>query len=78
MHVASEEGLYSFRKSALSAAELAAAGSSGDPVPVCGLYMVADPDRTIEMTVKYMNVACDAGGMMGVRLLFDAIKINIF
>lgn len=69
MHVASDEGLYSFRKSPPNQP----AGTSTEdetispsaPV-VCGLYVVADPDRVIEMTVKYVNVDCDDGGMMGV------------
>uniref|UniRef100_A0A182MMJ9 Corticotropin-releasing factor-binding protein n=1 Tax=Anopheles culicifacies TaxID=139723 RepID=A0A182MMJ9_9DIPT len=31
---------------------------------VCGVYFVADPDQTIEVTMKQVNVECRSGGLM--------------
>ncbi|XP_052900813.1 corticotropin-releasing factor-binding protein [Anopheles moucheti] len=35
----------------------------GEPA-VCGVYFVADPDQTIEITMKQVNVECRTGGLM--------------
>lgn len=35
---------------------------------VCGLYVVTDPDKFVEITIKFLNVNCESGGLMAVRL----------
>uniref|UniRef100_A0A182QX55 Corticotropin-releasing factor-binding protein n=1 Tax=Anopheles farauti TaxID=69004 RepID=A0A182QX55_9DIPT len=37
---------------------------ASDPASVCGIYFVADPDQTIEVTMKQVNVDCRTGGLM--------------
>uniref|UniRef100_A0A182P291 Corticotropin-releasing factor-binding protein n=1 Tax=Anopheles epiroticus TaxID=199890 RepID=A0A182P291_9DIPT len=39
-------------------------GGSGGGSAVCGVYFVADPDQTIEVTMKQVNVDCRTGGLM--------------
>ncbi|CAL4176497.1 unnamed protein product, partial [Meganyctiphanes norvegica] len=50
MVVGLEEGTY-FHKSS---------GSSD----VCGIYLLAQPDQRIELTLDYLNVDCDAAGLV--------------
>lgn len=57
MHFASEDGIYSFKKTE---------PSSIDTDAVCGLYMITDPDQIVEITIKYINVDCNDGGLMSV------------
>lgn len=40
--------------------------SEEDPMAVCGLYIIGEPDTIVEMTVKQYNVNCDSGGLMAV------------
>lgn len=61
VHVASQEGDYSYKKPAN------ADDSSSD---VCGLYIVADPDKTVEISIKYLDAPCDTGALLAVKLLF--------
>ncbi|KAJ6646670.1 Corticotropin-releasing factor-binding protein [Pseudolycoriella hygida] len=68
MHVTSEEGSYAFKKSPQPAMsqthqELGLA-EEGTEMTVCGLYVVADPNKIVEITIKYMNVNCESGGLM--------------
>ncbi|XP_035919758.1 corticotropin-releasing factor-binding protein [Anopheles stephensi] len=35
-----------------------------DAASVCGVYFVANPDQTIEVTMKQVNVECRTGGLM--------------
>uniref|UniRef100_A0A182MZK2 Corticotropin-releasing factor-binding protein n=1 Tax=Anopheles dirus TaxID=7168 RepID=A0A182MZK2_9DIPT len=34
------------------------------PATVCGIYFVADPDQTVEVTMRQVNVDCRTGGLM--------------
>lgn len=43
--------------------------SEDDPMAVCGLYIIGEPDTIVEVTVKQYNVNCAMGGLMGVSLL---------
>lgn len=39
---------------------------------VCGLYVVTDPDKFVEITIKYLNVNCESGGLMAVCYIIGA------
>lgn len=61
MHVVSEEGDYSFKK-VLNLEE---------PSPtVCGLYVVTDPNKVVEISMKFLDVSCDSGALMAVYWTF--------
>lgn len=45
---------------------------------VCGLYVVTDPDKYVEITIKYLNVNCESGGLMAVRVCLLAICFIYF
>lgn len=50
--------------------EIANSHETDDTTPsmaVCGLYVVTDPDKFVEITIKYLNVNCESGGLMAVR-----------
>ncbi|VVD01860.1 unnamed protein product [Leptidea sinapis] len=36
---------------------------SNEPV-VCGIYMIAEPDKRIQVTFNYLDVPCDNGGLV--------------
>lgn len=40
-----------------------------DPMIVCGLYIIGEPDTIVELTIKQYNVNCESGGLMAVSLL---------
>lgn len=70
MHVASEEGNYSFKKSQALPLGRDSISLAAD-VAVCGLYVVAPPDKLVEITVKYMHVSCDSGGLLAVSVKYS-------
>lgn len=35
---------------------------------VCGLYVLTDPDKLVEISIKYLDVNCDSGGLIAVKL----------
>lgn len=37
-----------------------------DPMAVCGLYIIGEPDTIVELTIKQYNVNCESGGLMAV------------
>lgn len=63
MHVASEEGDYSFKK----VLHLRQRVTQPIDTTVCGLYVLTDPDKIVEISIKYLDVNCDAGGLMAVN-----------
>lgn len=69
MHVASEEGDYAYKKierPALEKREHNMVEVVDPDMSVCGLYVVTDPDKIVEITIKYLDVNCDTGGLMAV------------
>jgi hypothetical protein len=40
--------------------------STGDTATVCGMYIIADPDRRIEVHFEYLDVPCENGGLVSV------------
>lgn len=59
VHVASEEGDYSYKK-ILNLEESAPS--------VCGLYIVTDPDKIVEISIKYLDASCDSGALLAVKI----------
>lgn len=69
MHVASEPGDYVFKKLpqlVSTANKEESVLSIEDPLQVCGLYVVSEPDTIVEITMKHYDVNCEAGGLMAV------------
>ncbi|XP_065089661.1 corticotropin-releasing factor-binding protein isoform X2 [Ochlerotatus camptorhynchus] len=69
MHVTSEEGEFFFKRSApvISTPKhgrLVDVLSAAPVMEVCGLYLVTDPDKVVEVVVKHLDVNCDTGGLM--------------
>lgn len=64
MHVASEEGDYSFKKVLNLNDRLTQRAAD---TTVCGLYVLTDPDKVVEISLKYLDVNCNAGGLMAVN-----------
>ncbi|CAH0693176.1 unnamed protein product [Chilo suppressalis] len=38
--------------------------SASDEPSVCGIYMIADPDKRIQVTFNYVDVPCENGGLV--------------
>lgn len=53
MTVTSEEGHYFYK-----------AGT--DDVTVCGVYLLTDPDKLVEIYFDYIDVPCETGGLISV------------
>lgn len=73
MHVTSEEGGYTYKKSPEQMLphirkEFDLVESGTPEMTVCGLYVVTDPDKIVEITIRYMNVNCESGGLMAVSI----------
>lgn len=74
MHINSEEGIYTFRKTLRKQPQLHDrihfVGTSDESEPaVCGIYLMTDPDKVIEVEVEFSDVSCELGGLLGVNLL---------
>ena len=53
--VKSEEGIYAF-------------SSPGTGDQVCGLYIVADPDKFVEFEFQSFDISCSKGGLLSVSI----------
>lgn len=79
MHVTSEEGLFVFKKTAQFETDSETQVNSVQMVQaspdltVCGLYVVSDPYKVAEITVKHMDIPCESGGLMAVKKSFYTI-----
>lgn len=52
-----------------------------DEVPLgmtCGLYLITDPERQVEIEITHIDVSCDAGGLISVRPRFYLSVKNFF
>jgi hypothetical protein len=72
MHVTSEDGIFTYRKNirkpirqfdGLHLVEI----DPSEP-QVCGVYFMTDPDKVVEVEVEFMDVSCELGGLLGVRM----------
>ncbi|GBP75959.1 hypothetical protein EVAR_54612_1 [Eumeta japonica] len=43
--------------------------SPSDEPTVCGIYMIADPDKRIQVSFNYIDVPCDNGGLVALLLV---------
>lgn len=72
MHVTSEEGDFFYKKVPHLISSLQHGINIVDsvsPMAVCGLYVVTDPDKIVEISIKHLDVECESGGLMGVSKL---------
>lgn len=73
MHVASEEGDYLYRKTPHLIPSQLQPGinivDSSSPMAVCGLYIVTDPDKVVEISIKHLDVDCETSGLMAVSFI---------
>lgn len=60
VHVASEEGDYSYKK---------VLGVEEPSTTDCGLYILTDPNKIVEISIKYLDANCDTGALLAVSLL---------
>lgn len=71
MHVTSEEGDFVFRKAPRFLGRVMGdrrhlIEAETEETPVCGAYFVTDPDKVVEVTVKYLDIDCEMGALVGV------------
>lgn len=94
MHVVSEEGDYSYVKPTKTIYDVVpetdhesqgshhhhtSANGKTPSMAVCGLFVVTDPDKNVEITIKYLNVNCESGGLMSVsKMLINKKMLMIF
>lgn len=90
MHVTSEEGVYTFRKTLRKQSKLherinlIESNVDDSESVVCGIYFMTDPDKLVEVEVEFSDVSCELGGLLGVTknffiTSFDVIRhLNIF
>lgn len=64
VYVASQEGDYSYKK-VLNLEE--------STPTVCGLYIVTDPDKIVEISIKYLDASCDTGALLA---FFDGWELQ--
>lgn len=64
VHVASEEGDYSYKK----------ATNTEESSKTCGLYILTDADKFVEISIKYLDAGCNTGALLAVNI--DAIQID--
>jgi hypothetical protein len=67
VQVTSEEGIYVFRKSLKRTGFSKVIESFSESTEqVCGLYLMADPDKVIEVDVKLSNLNCEMDNLAAV------------
>lgn len=73
MHVTSEEGDFFYKKVPHLVSSSSRSGvnivDSISPLSVCGLYVVTDPDKIVEISIKHLDVDCETGGLMAVGII---------
>lgn len=42
--------------------------ATGDESTVCGVYLLTDPDKMVEIYFDYLDVPCQTGGLISVSL----------
>lgn len=72
MHVTSEDGIFTFRKTLRKQPKLHdridfidSNVDESEPA-VCGIYFMADPDKLVEVEIEFSDVSCELGGLLGV------------
>jgi hypothetical protein len=82
MHITSEEGIYTFRKT------LRKQGKLGERIhyvdnqfeenesQVCGIYFMTDPNKLVEIEIEFTDVSCELDGLLGVILILSYIYLE--
>lgn len=47
-----------------------------EPGTTCGLYLITDPERQIEIELLHVDVSCEDGGLISVNYNLTAEEIN--
>lgn len=74
MYVTSEEGEFIYKTTSMAMAyesDHENEGNSVQMVPledpaVCGVYIVADPYKTVEISFNHLEASCESGALLGV------------
>lgn len=53
--VTSEEGHFYFKS------------AGGDDTSACGVFLISDPDKMVEVYFDFLDVPCGGGGLVSVR-----------
>lgn len=69
MHVTSEDGDFFYKKvphliSSSMQDSISIVDATTTETSVCGLYIVTDPDKVVEISIKHLDVDCETGGLM--------------
>lgn len=75
MQVTSEEGIFVYRKNLNRNGFSRIIDSfSENTEQVCGLYLMTDPDKVIEIDVKFSDLNCELENLVSVRKIIKDIK----
>lgn len=81
MHVTSEDGIFTFRKTLRKPTSrfdgLHLVETEPTEQQVCGVYFITDPDKVVEVEIEFMDVSCELGGLLGVRNASFFIEIQL-
>lgn len=72
MHVTSEEGIFTFRKTLKKQAKVGERihfvenPFEESEAQVCGIYLMTDPNKLVEIEVEFTDVSCELDGLLGV------------
>lgn len=47
-----------------------------EPGTTCGLYLITDPERLIEIELIHVDVSCENGGLISVNLSFSPARAH--
>jgi hypothetical protein len=80
MHVTSEEGIFTYRKTMRKPGRHFDGMHLVEVEPaepqVCGIFLMTDPDKVIEVEVDFMDVSCELGGLLGVSVVSLKMKLS--
>lgn len=54
--VTSEEGHFYYKS------------AGGEDTPACGVFLITDPDKMVEVYFDYLDVPCSTAGLVSVRI----------
>lgn len=73
----SEEGIYVYRKSLKRTGHPRVIEKFGENADqVCGLYLMTDPDKVIEVDVKFTDLSCEMENLVSVIPTTPQKKLN--
>jgi hypothetical protein len=85
MHVTSEDGIFTYRK--VRRSQSMGGGGNGlhlvevesNEPQVCGVYLMTDPDKVVEVEVEFTDASCELGNLLGVsqNIILSVINLKI-